>query len=205
MKESFLMYLSFNDPAQLLTDIERGQLWSAVFEYAKSGQEIELPLPVKIAFAYIREHLKRDNQKYKNICIRNSENGKRGGRPRNPNNPAAKLETQNNPKKPKKADTDSDSDSDTDNTLILSGDVSPISAFSFEQFWKIYNKPADRVKCMSKFKKLSAADRELIRERLPGYVSSTPDIQFRKNPLTYLNGKCWNDEPAAPEVRKCAI
>jgi hypothetical protein len=182
-----------------LTDIERGQLWSAVFEYAKSGQEIELPLPVKIAFAYIREHLKRDNQKYKNICIRNTENIKK------------RWDTKNTtgktgiPKNTRNTHTDSDTDSDTDNTLILSGDVSPVTAFSFEQFWKIYNKPADRVKCMSKFKKLSAADRELIRERLPGYVSSTPDIQFRKNPLTYLNGKCWNDEPAAPEVRKCAI
>ena len=26
------------------------------------------------------------------------------------------------------------------------------------------------------------------------YVLSTPDVKFRKNPLTWLNGKCWNDE-----------
>ena len=41
MKESFLMYLSFDSPAQLLTDAERGLLWNAVFEYARSGQEIK--------------------------------------------------------------------------------------------------------------------------------------------------------------------
>ncbi|MEI8244922.1 MAG: DUF6291 domain-containing protein [Lentisphaerota bacterium] len=196
-KESFLMYLSFNDPAQLLTDIERGQLWSAVFEYAKSGQEIELPLPVKIAFAYIREHLKRDNQKYKNICLRNTENIKKRWDTRNTTGKSGIPKNTRN--------THTDSDSDSDNTLILSGDVSPVTAYSFEQFWKIYDKPADRVKCMSKFKKLSAADKELIRDRLPGYVASSPDVQFRKNPLTYLNGKCWQDEAATPEARKCAL
>jgi hypothetical protein len=26
------------------------------------------------------------------------------------------------------------------------------------------------------------------------YVASTPDKQFRKDPLTYLNQKAWNDE-----------
>lgn len=26
------------------------------------------------------------------------------------------------------------------------------------------------------------------------YVKSTPDKQFRKNPQTWLNGQCWNDE-----------
>jgi hypothetical protein len=90
---------------------------------------------VKIAFAYIREHLKRDNQKYKNICIRNSENGKRGGRPKNPNNPAVKLVTQNNPEEPKKADTDSDSDSDSDtdtDTEIHSGKSADIPGVCFQ-------------------------------------------------------------------------
>ena len=26
------------------------------------------------------------------------------------------------------------------------------------------------------------------------YVDANKDVKFRKNPLTYLNGKCWNDE-----------
>lgn len=121
-KESFLMYLSFDSPAQLLTDAERGQLWTAVFEYARSGREIDLPLSVKIAFAAIRDHLARDSEKYQAICERNRENGKRGGRPKNPENPVGILETQRNPEKPKKAqsDSDNDSDSDSDNNTISS-------------------------------------------------------------------------------------
>jgi hypothetical protein len=33
-----------------------------------------------------------------------------------------------------------------------------------------------------------------INESVLDYVNSTPDVKFRKNPLTYLNGKNWNDE-----------
>jgi hypothetical protein len=31
-------------------------------------------------------------------------------------------------------------------------------------------------------------------EHLELYVRSTPDIQYRKNPLTYLNSESWNNE-----------
>lgn len=34
---------------------------------------------------------------------------------------------------------------------------------------------------------------------LPVYVASTPELQFRKNPYTWLNGKCWRDELQQPE------
>ncbi len=52
----------------------------------------------------------------------------------------------------------------------------------------------DAKKCQAKFKKLTKTEVDLIFEKLPFYVQSTPDKQYRKNPLTWLNGKCWNDE-----------
>ncbi len=66
----------------------------------------------------------------------------------------------------------------------------------FERFWDAYGKKADREKCFKKWIKLTIADKQKIFTTLPDYVSRTPDIQYRKNPLTYLNGKCWNDEIA---------
>ena len=33
------------------------------------------------------------------------------------------------------------------------------------------------------------------------YVKSTPDPKFRKNPLTWLNGKCWEDEIIQPKIK----
>jgi hypothetical protein len=42
--------------------------------------------------------------------------------------------------------------------------------------------------------KLTEKEKELIWGHVPKYVLSTPDKQYRKNPETYLNNKCWNDE-----------
>jgi len=65
---------------------------------------------------------------------------------------------------------------------------------SFEDFWNLYDKKQDRPKCESKWKKIKQAAREKIMEHLELYVRSTPDIQYRKNPITYLNNESWNDE-----------
>lgn len=64
----------------------------------------------------------------------------------------------------------------------------------FSNFWDLYSKKKDRHKCELKWEKLSEEEREQIIKHVPDYVSSTPDVMYRKNPLTYLNGKCWEDE-----------
>ena len=66
--------------------------------------------------------------------------------------------------------------------------------YSFDEFWSTYGKSIDKTKCKAKFKKLSNEVKLKIKEVLPLYVQSTPDKQFRKNPQTWLNGQCWNDE-----------
>ena len=68
------------------------------------------------------------------------------------------------------------------------------SIYSFDDFWNLYNKKVDTKKCKDKFEKLSDKELKQIKSSLPDYIASTPDVQFRKNPLTYLNGKCWMDE-----------
>lgn len=65
---------------------------------------------------------------------------------------------------------------------------------SFDEFWDLYDKKSDRKKCENKYNSLPIKDKQKIKEVLPKYIQSTPDIQFRKNPSTWLNGKCWNDE-----------
>jgi hypothetical protein len=64
----------------------------------------------------------------------------------------------------------------------------------FDDFWKLYNKSVDKKKCMDKWSKLSDKEIKSIFEHLPHYIKNTPDKTYRKNPITYLNGKCWNDE-----------
>jgi hypothetical protein len=64
----------------------------------------------------------------------------------------------------------------------------------FEKFWNAYGKKVDRVKCEKAWNKLTKDEIEKINTTVEAYVKSNPDIQYRKNPLTYLNGKCFNDE-----------
>lgn len=68
------------------------------------------------------------------------------------------------------------------------------SVLPFAEFWTMYGKKVERAKCMRKYAAISESDRAEIRKRLPAYVAATPDVQFRKNPQTYLNGRCWMDE-----------
>jgi hypothetical protein len=64
----------------------------------------------------------------------------------------------------------------------------------FEKFWNAYGKKVDRVKCEKAWNKLTKDEIEKINTTVESYVKSKPDVQYRKNPLTYLNGKCFNDE-----------
>jgi len=71
----------------------------------------------------------------------------------------------------------------------------PINNISrFAEFWVLYNKKINKPKCEAKFNKLKKSDIHLIFRTLPSYIKSTPDKQFRKSPLTYLNNQGWNDE-----------
>lgn len=67
------------------------------------------------------------------------------------------------------------------------------SVFDFDSFWKMYAKSADKKKCEKEYAKLSEDERADIKNKLPIYLSGIKDKQYQKNPLTYLNGKCWND------------
>ncbi|MHB8337933.1 MAG: phage replisome organizer N-terminal domain-containing protein [Ignavibacteriaceae bacterium] len=61
-------------------------------------------------------------------------------------------------------------------------------------FWNPYDKKINKSKCFSKWQKLKGEDKGKIKEHIPAYVKSTPDKQYRKHPLTYLNNESWNDE-----------
>jgi hypothetical protein len=91
---------------------------------------------LEIAFEPIKLQLKRDLKKYESIVDRNKKNGLKGGRPHktqiNPKNPVGYLETKENPKKPKKADTDND----TDNVIVK--DILNIDSHN-EIFRKLWN------------------------------------------------------------------
>ena len=109
MKDSFILYLEQQEVFEMLTDEEAGKLIKAIFEYEKTGQVVNLDKSLQIAFIPIRSALDRNKEKYDKVVERNRENGKKGGRPKNP------VGYLGNEEKPKKADNDNEYDNDSDN------------------------------------------------------------------------------------------
>lgn len=64
----------------------------------------------------------------------------------------------------------------------------------FESFWLMYDKNVGKELSQKVWNSLTQSEKEAIMLSLPKYVESTPDKVYRKNPLTYLNGKHWEDE-----------
>ncbi|MGI4863719.1 MAG: hypothetical protein ACRYFZ_07315 [Janthinobacterium lividum] len=64
----------------------------------------------------------------------------------------------------------------------------------FEAFWEAYGKTVGRHKTVERWATLTPAEQAAALAHAPLFAAATPEKQFRKDPLTYLNGKCWLDE-----------
>lgn len=64
----------------------------------------------------------------------------------------------------------------------------------FEVFWNLYNKKIERKHTQKKWDSLSVKAQEKIIDILPRYIIANHDLKYRKNPMTFLNRECWNDE-----------
>jgi hypothetical protein len=81
-KNSFLIYLDYEEHFNLMTNEQLGQLIRAIIEYEKTRVVPKLEGIVKMAFSFIKAQLDRDREKYEEKCSKNRENGKKGGRPK---------------------------------------------------------------------------------------------------------------------------
>lgn len=64
----------------------------------------------------------------------------------------------------------------------------------FQEFWDAYGKKEDTKKCKLRWQALTPEQRQAALAATPAYVAAKPDKKYRKNPLTWLNGECWQDE-----------
>ena len=81
-KNSFLMYLDYEEQFNLLSNEEIGILMKAIIHYEKTKEIPNLEGMVKMAFSFIKTQLDRDREKYHKKCEKNKENGTKGGRPK---------------------------------------------------------------------------------------------------------------------------
>lgn len=65
---------------------------------------------------------------------------------------------------------------------------------SFDDWWNAYDKKCGRKKAEARWNRLPSFEKIACMKATPAYIQATPDKAYRKHPLTYLNGECWNDE-----------
>ena len=81
-KNSFLMYIDWNDMIEELDDQSRGQLLLAIMRYQSGAELPEMDIGAKVAFAQIRNQFRKDEEKYSRTVANRSAAGKLGGRPK---------------------------------------------------------------------------------------------------------------------------
>lgn len=82
MKNSFILYHSYKRHLELLTNEQRGVLFTAIFDYSESGVVPELEPVVKMAFNFIAEDIDINKQKWEDTVEARSEAGRKGAEAR---------------------------------------------------------------------------------------------------------------------------
>jgi hypothetical protein len=198
-KSSFVLYSDIHHTVKHLTNEQAGELFKHLLAYVNDeNPKSENPL-VNIAFEPIKQQLKRDLTKWEKRAERSRANGAKGGRPKKPNNLENPVGYLGNPEKPKKPVNDN-----VNVNVSVNGNVKELNKTAnavkedyeilFQVFWDKYNKKIDKPKCLKKWMKLSKKEIEQILNHVEEYVTSTPNKQYRKNPLSYLNSKSYENE-----------
>jgi uncharacterized protein YdaU (DUF1376 family) len=135
----------------------------------------------------INTRLEEERLKHENFKKKQSENGKKGGRP---------LKYKK-PNKSQKKPLEEEIENEIENENVI--ELYP----TFEDFWDLYDKKVGKKeKIKEKWGKLKHQTKEQIMAYVPMYKQSQPDKQFRKNPETFLNNESWNDELIKPNNGK---
>lgn len=79
-------------------------------------------------------------------------------------------------------------------TVIVLGGVGENNIASFDEFWSLYDKNVDQIKCEVLWMQMNNDERIECIKKLPEYIKSTPEKKFRQDPNNYLKSKGWNNE-----------
>ncbi|HAP78868.1 MAG TPA: hypothetical protein DCQ78_01520 [Ruminococcus sp.] len=195
-KKSFLIYLDNQKQVNMLTDEQAGKLFKALFAFAKDGIEPDFDDGVvAMIFSFMSDSIKRDTEKYEEVCENRRKAGKLGGRPKKAN---GFFENQT---KAKKADIDNDKDIDNDIDNDMDKDMekdkekeSPLTSTTLQtqQILNLYNQI-----CVSlpKIRKLSTSCQKDVEKIISTYSEDEIKEAFEKaEKSVFLKGKKNSDK-----------
>ena len=102
-KDSFILYDNYIENLECLSDEQIGVLFKSIFSARNNKQLPNMDSAVKMAYSFMMSQIKRDAEKYNNICALRSAAGSKGGAPKG---------NQNATKQPKQANACIDNQSE---------------------------------------------------------------------------------------------
>lgn len=189
-----------------LEDDERGRLFIAILEYARSGVSSALTGREAILFPVFKAQIDRDLENSATYA----ENGRKGGKKKNISQAEAKLTEMNQiePKRPNKdnnKDNDKDNDNDKNEELRAASPSARAKSDGFDQFWEVYPKKVGKSAAQKAFSKIE----EPLDVLLPALEQQKFSDQWTRdggryipNPATWLNQGRWQDEVSPPAAAK---
>ena len=100
-KKGFVLYVDQKELFDKLPNEKAGELIKHIFKYVNDEHPTSEDILIELAFIPIKQQLKRDLVKWKNRANTSRENGKLGGRPKNPAEPKEPIGLIDNPAEPK--------------------------------------------------------------------------------------------------------
>ena len=204
-------FRTFMECGDKLSAADRGEFYSGLLHYGLDGVIPDFNSDtLQIAFMLAKPNI--------DISMKKRQAGRQGGLNKQTQANCKQIQanckqTQANCKQTQAncKQTASDKEKDKDKDINISSNpelylmvenasVDAGTCFSFDDFWNMYGKKVEKKQCSRHYATLNEQTRCQIKNALPKYVAAMPDQQYRKHPLKWLKGQCWDDEiPAANE------
>ena len=212
-KKGFILYADVNHTVKHLSNEQAGELFKHLLSYVNDENPVSKNPIVNIAFEPIKQQLKRDLNRWESTREKRSEAGKKSAEARKKKAEELIQQSSTNSTSVKSVEQTSTKSTVNDNVNVnvtVNDNVnnkelnaanaekdSELEALFFN-FWETYDKKKNKEKAKKAFFRLKKEEIKTIFETLPAYIRSTPDKKFRKDPITYLNQKSFNDEIISP-------
>jgi hypothetical protein len=177
MRDSCIFYRSFYESINELPDTNKLEIYNAIFSYSLNFIEPELTGLSKSIFTLIKPQLDANIKRFNNGL--------------QPKDKQTKSKTE---AKQKQKESKVEANNNVNNNNNVNDNKNKEEKINFDIFYNLYDKKVDGKDAKLKWDRLDLQTQQLILSILPKYIKSTPDKQFRKSPLVYLNKKAWEDE-----------
>lgn len=172
-REAFLLYGRFQEPIMQLSNESKGMLLTALFEYHKSGQVLELPPDARMAFMFIKNQMDLDNDKYAATCEKRAEAGRKGAekskqKQMTANDSKCQQKTPDNEKENEKENENDVVETTRANTTPTTPTAKNIAIYRATLMKKFYIKGEDDAFCRAVLHQARTFDMKKIQEMANG-------------------------------------